>query len=214
MSPIIQTKIYHIIHLDRLSSIVNDGFLWCDREAVKRVSIGTSIGMDKIKLRRLNELTLKNNYPELFVGDCVPFYFCPRSVMLYLIYRANHDELQYQGGQDSILHLQADLYKTIEWAKQFSRKWVFTTSSAASKYFDDYSNMAELSLIEWDAVNARDWTECREKKQAEFLIEYSFPWHLITYIGVKNEVDFKKVASILQYNPHQPRIEIKPQWYY
>jgi hypothetical protein len=33
------------------------------------------------------------------VADYVPFYFCPRSVMLYLIHRGNHPELTYQGGQ-------------------------------------------------------------------------------------------------------------------
>jgi len=46
------------------------------------------------------------------VGDCVPFYFCPRSVMLYLIYQGNHPDLQYHGGQDLVLHLEADLYRS------------------------------------------------------------------------------------------------------
>jgi hypothetical protein len=45
---------------------------------------GTVIGMNNIKQRRLNELTLAS-HPGLHVGACVPFYFCPRSVMLFLI---------------------------------------------------------------------------------------------------------------------------------
>ena len=30
-------KIYHIAHVDRLASIVADGFLWCDAELQQRV---------------------------------------------------------------------------------------------------------------------------------------------------------------------------------
>ena len=30
-----QPKIYHIMHVDRLPSIVADGYLWCDAEIVR-----------------------------------------------------------------------------------------------------------------------------------------------------------------------------------
>jgi hypothetical protein len=30
-------KVYHIVHVDRLPSIVSDGCLWCDAEVVRRV---------------------------------------------------------------------------------------------------------------------------------------------------------------------------------
>ena len=76
-----EPKIYHLIHVDRLPSIVSDGQLWCDAEMVQRDPAGTSIGISSIKERRLS-LPL-TSHPELHVGDCVPFYFCTRSVMLY-----------------------------------------------------------------------------------------------------------------------------------
>ena len=57
-----------------------------------------------------------NSHPSLCVGDCVPFYFCPRSVMLYVISMRNHAELSYQGGQEPIVHLEADLYDVVAWA--------------------------------------------------------------------------------------------------
>ena len=83
-------KIYHIVHIDRLLSIANNGLL-CDSIVANQVNVGTTIGMNSIKERRLG-LNLKS-HQDLHVGDCVPFYFCPRSIMLYLIYQANHDEL-------------------------------------------------------------------------------------------------------------------------
>lgn len=109
-------KLYHIVHVDRLPSIIADGYLWCDAEIVRRAPPGTTIGMSRIKERRLNELTL-TSHPNLHVGDCVPFYFCPRSVMLYLLHQANHVDLEYRGGQGPIVHLEADLRVSVAWAK-------------------------------------------------------------------------------------------------
>lgn len=107
-------KIYHILHVDKLVSVLNDQFLWSDSEMVNCSSNkGTVIGMNKIKQRRLNELKL-TCYPDLTVGSCVPFYFCPRSIMLYIIHKANHPELSYKGGQEPIIHLEADLYKAAD----------------------------------------------------------------------------------------------------
>ena len=78
-------KIYHIIHVDRLASVIADGCLWCDAQVLQRNRPGTQIGMSNIKQRRLLELRL-SSHPGLLVGGCVPFYFCPRSVMLFIIH--------------------------------------------------------------------------------------------------------------------------------
>ena len=117
-------KIYHIVHVDRLASIAADR-LWCDAEVVRRARPGTTIGMSAIKQRRLSELMLTSQ-PGLFVGECVPFYFCPRSIMLYLIHQGNHRDLAYSGGQGPIIHMEADLRQTVEWAEAQSLRWAFT----------------------------------------------------------------------------------------
>ncbi|MBS0222171.1 MAG: DUF4433 domain-containing protein [Proteobacteria bacterium] len=207
-------KIYHIVHLDRLPSITTDGFLWSDAVMVERQGAGTTIGMSTIKARRLNELRL-SCHPDLRVGQCTPFYFCPRSVMLYLIYRRN-EELAYKGGQEPIVHLEADLYATIEWANRNSWRWAFTLSNAGAHYFEDRSDVARLSEINWDAVRARHWTGSgiKEGKQAEFLIERGFPWHLVERIGVYSRNCVAPVSTAIPPTVHRPRIEILPDWYY
>lgn len=111
-----EPKIYHIVHIDRLASIVADDCLWCDTKMATKSLSGTIIGMNEIKQRR--RTSALNSYPDVCVGDCVPFYFCPRSVMLYLICQANHPELEYRGGQGPIVHLEADLRRAVAWAKR------------------------------------------------------------------------------------------------
>jgi len=87
MSVPARPKIYHIVHIDNLASIVNDGCLWPDSIMIQRQG-GAGIGNSEIKTDRLR-LPVPCN-PGMTVGQCVPFYFCPRSVMLYVISRQNH----------------------------------------------------------------------------------------------------------------------------
>ncbi len=205
-------KIYHIVHVDRLPSIIADGCLWCDVEVERRRPPGTSIGMSSIKQRRLRELQLRS-HPGLYVGQCVPFYFCPRSVMLYLIYRKNQ-ELSYRGGQAPIVHLVADLRKTVQWAESEGLRWAFTLSNAGSYYFEDRCDLADLGEIDWRAVQARKWQTCKEGKQAEFLVERRFSWDLVDEIGVYSERVRKEALAALNASDHRPLVEIQPDWYY
>ena len=205
-------KIYHIVHVDRLPSIIADGVLWSDREARERGVDGTVIGMNSVKERRLcNPL---QSHAGLRVGDCVPFYFCPRSVMLYVIHMSNHPQLEYQGGQDPIVHLEADLRETVAYSDVNNMRWAFTSSNAASSYFEDYADLEALRMLNWTAIRAKYWHECRDEKQAEFLIEGSFPWELVSRIGVRSRRIGDRVLSTIQPHSHRPSVVIKPGWYY
>lgn len=223
MPPPAAPKIYHIVHVDRLPSIIAEGGLLCDAEIVRRTAaapaMGTTIGMTSIKERRLNELEL-SSHPGLRVGGCVPFYFCPRSIMLYLIHCANHAELAYRGGQGPIVHLEADLRDSVAWAERNRSRWAFTLSNAGAYYFEDRADLGQLDAINWDAVQTNRWAgngisrSVKEGKQAEFLIETSFPWQLVTRIGVRSQQVYGQVRAALQAAENKPHVEIKPDWYY
>lgn len=206
-----QPKIYHIVHVDRLPSIIADGYLWCDAEIRKRSGTGTTIGMSHIKERRLRKEL--STHPDLRVGDCVPFYFCPRSVMLHSI-RVGNPNLEYRGGQDPIVHLEADLYETVRRADANRRRWVFTSSNAGAKHFNDYSDLAKLSDLDWGAITARYWSERRDEKQAEFLVEESFPWNLVRRVGVYSPRIRNSALAAMRGAGHQPLVEIRRDWYY
>ena len=211
MQPPAQPKIYHIVHVDRLASIVRDGYLWSDTEVDKRAPGGTTIGMEKIKQWRRGKLL--HSHPDLHVGDCVPFYFGTHSVMLYVIFKQNDPELSYRGGQGSIIYLEADLRQTVAWADEHRLRWAFTTSNAISctEFWRDLANLEEIN---WEAVQAKQWRECKEDKQAEFLIERQFPWNLILRIGVQSEQMRQCAMAVVEAARHKPRVEIRPNWYY
>ena len=210
-------KIYHIVHVDRLSSIIESGRLWSDEVLIELgiAGTGTSIGMSKIKqLRRRRYLSSR---PGLSVGDCVPFYFCPRSIMLCVIYMRNDPDLSYRGGQGPIIHLEADLHETVAWADEHGWRWAFTSSNAASRRSKDYADLARLDEIGWDAIQSDAWAgnaRVKEAKQAEFLMAESFPWKLVSRIGVRSRWIRDRVQTALLASDHSPAVEIKPCWYY
>lgn len=104
--------VYHITHVSNLAGIMAVGGLVSDAAMVLAGGPIASVGMSNIKQRRLSlPVTC---HPGLMVGDCVPFYFCPRSIMLYVIHCANHPDLTYRGGQDPIVHLEVDLHAAVQ----------------------------------------------------------------------------------------------------
>lgn len=137
-------------------------------------------------------------------------------MMLYVIHCANHPELPYRGGQQPIVHLEADLHRVVQWAEANGLRWAFSLSNAGAYYTQFRAELDQLDEINWDAIAAIDLrpADVREAKQAEFLIERLFPWHLVEGIGVHSQAIVPKVASAMQGAMHRPLIEIKQDWYY
>ena len=207
-------KIVHIVHVDRLPSIIKEGLLWCDAEVAERSLSGTTIGIAGIKKRRMSNLL--SSHPDLAVGECVPFYFGPRSVMLYLIDRGNHAELRYRDGQEPIVHLVADLRKTVSWAEDTDLRWAFTLTNAGAAYFEDRCKLDALGEVDWEAVKAKYWSDpvVKEHKQAEFLVENRFAWRLVSRIGVMTKRTRRRVEAALAESEHHPCVEVRRDWYY
>ncbi|HFE47508.1 MAG TPA: DUF4433 domain-containing protein [Nannocystis exedens] len=207
-----EPKIYHITHVDNLPAIIARGELLADSEMVEQGGPAAPIGMRTLKDRRLSIECMN----DLMVGACVPFYLCPRSVMLYVLHRGNHPDLSYTDGQGPIVHLEADLRKTVAWAESCARRWTLSTTNAASFYTDFRFTLQDLGDLCWSSIAARDWrqTTVREGKQAEFLVETSFAWPLVERIGVHSQGTLERATCALAKAAHRPVLEIRKEWYY
>lgn len=207
-------KIYHIVNVDRLPSIIGTGALLSDSEIINLKLPGTTIGMGSIKERR-HGLPVKC-YSNANVGEFVPFYFCPRSVMLFVIHCQNSPELTYKGGQGPIVHLECDLLRVIDALNSVQRSWAFSASNAGAAYTQFWRDTAKLDQLEWDHIAARQWREphIKEAKQSEFLVYKRFSWHLVDRVGVQNRSTYNEAVRALGASQHKPSIIIEPNWYY
>jgi hypothetical protein len=136
--------------------------------------------------------------------------------MLYILHMGNHPELSYRGGQRPLVHLVADLHATVAWAQGVGRRWAFSDRNAGTAYAQFFSKVDQLNQVQWQAVEATDFRDpaIKDGKQAEFLVYESFPWTLVTHIGVKDPATAQKVSGILEESVHQPIVSVEPTWYY
>jgi len=214
-SPPSRPKLYHITHVDNLPGIVADGELLSDGAMIARGGPAQAIGMSGIKRRQVEGLEV-TCHPGTMVGDYVPFYFCPRSVMLFVIHRANHPELTFRGGQGPIVHLEADLHAVVAWAENAGQRWAFSLSNAGAYYTEFRARLDELNQLDWVAISATDFRspDVKERKQAEFLLHERCPFHLIERIGVQTPAVASRAHAALARATHRPVVEIIPQWYF
>lgn len=213
--------IYHITPVDNLPAIIASGGLISDAAMIARGGPKTAIGMGTIKQRRL--ALPVTCHQGLRVGDCVPFYFCPRSIMLYVIHCANNEALTYRGGQGPIVHLEAELNTVVQWADAQQRRWAFSLSNAGAGYTQFRDSLAQLSDIDWQAVASNNFGNgsyapsglpVKEGKQAEFLLDGHFPWALVQRIGVHSNAVALQVQAALSTAAHKPHVSVQPGWYF
>ena len=217
-------KIYHIAHTDRLASIITEGYIWSHAEVEKRNLPGTDIGMAGVKQRRLTK-PMRHSAGNAMLGECVPFHFCPQSLMLYTIHQNSltqqNPELEYEGGQELVVHLEADLNGVVIEANKSGVGWAFTDQHAlmSDEFFTD---LTDLQMLDWEALYAHEPSaprigtdRFRSGRQAEFLIHRLFPWRLVERIGTMNENICDKIENTLRrLDPiHQPEVIVEPSWY-
>jgi len=207
-------KIYHITHKDNVRRIAEAGVLWSDAKRLELNFKCELVGMSEIKRRRLQDLPV-HCHTKTNVGEYVPFYFCARSIMLYILHMGNHPDLTYRGGQQPIIHLESDLHATVDWAEANHKPWAFSDRNAGTRYPNFFKSLAELSNINWQAVASANFSdaEVKEGKQAEFLLFEAFPWHLVEQIGVCDMAVAQDVKRSLEHVKHKPPISVERSWY-
>lgn len=197
--------IYHITAVENLPGILAEGGLHSDAAMAQRHP--TVIGYDHIKKRRLEELSVICCGMR-FVGEFAPFYFCPRSPMLYTINLGNTGRPA--GCQNTIVHL----VSTVAAGIGLGRAWAISDGNAGASYTSFYSELSALESLDWEAIRATSWKGRTHQKSAELLVADFFPWTAVHKIGCHNGGVSSQVAALLRDQPHRPLVETKPEWYY
>ena len=141
------TSIYHITHLRNLPGILELGGLYANSAMARRNVEHISIAHRTIQDRRAT--TRVPLPPGGVLHDYVPFYFAPRSPMLYAIHRGNVQE--YAEGQTPIVHL----VTTAEAIAASDQPFVFTDGHAIMAFTSFYNDLRQLDQVDWDIMRAR-----------------------------------------------------------
>lgn len=209
------THLFHITNIANIPSILEHGGLWCDRERQARCPAAVNIAYQDLKGRRAN--TRVEVGAGGYLCDYVPFYFAPRSPMLFAI--AKGLVPGYLGGQAGVVYL----VSTCELVKEAGLSFVFTDGHAVMKYLtSQFDDLGKLSEIDWPLMRSKYWNDTDEdgdrkrRRQAEFLIRDFCPWGVIKWIGVRDEESARLVQEAMASAgvSDRPSVVTKPGWYY
>nr|WP_295930648.1 DUF4433 domain-containing protein [uncultured Dyadobacter sp.] len=122
------------------------------------------------------------------IGDYVPFYFTPRSIMLYNIVTGYWAPLVPQLSREEIIVVRSEI-------NVLSRngRFFFTDGQANAAYSRHYRDLKDLDKIDWESIQNSNFqksdldTDRPRRYQAEFLVHSHVPLESIESFIVYNE---------------------------
>jgi hypothetical protein len=202
----------HFTHLDQLAAIVEQGLL-SETVAINADARRTEVGNLEIKATRRRRLVPVP--PGGVVADYAPFYFAPRSPMMYAIHRGR--VATYSGGCEELAYL----VTSVERLASLGLTMVFTDRNAVLDAATFRSNPADLdALVDWPLMRATMWANTasepdrRERRMAECLVHGRVPWAAFTEVAVKSAGSKQRaLAAMAKARPQLP-ITVRPSWYF
>lgn len=198
-------KVWHITPISNLASILAAAGLLSDAKlaAVPHEVIGYS----HIKERRLTQYRIPC-CANRFVGEFVPFYFCPRSPMLYTINLGRTGKEP--GCQKDVLHLST----TVAHLMALGQPWAISDGNAGAAHTLFYDDIAAIARLDWPAIRATIWAGRQHAKSAEFLLADFVPIEAIVHIGCFDQEVARRVRDAIRGVSWSPLVTVERHWYY
>jgi hypothetical protein len=216
-------RIFHITAISNLAGIAENRAVQAKALLAERGVAYSNIAYQGAQGKRAVKTVTKG--PGGVVHDYVPFYFAPRSPMLFTIDQGNVEGCSHR--QQDIVHLAT----TVDTVCKTQLKFVFYNFNATLSYAECFDDLDELEKIDWPLFfeepridgyckywNSRydpaKYAQRMETRQAEFLVHREVPLGVFEGIGVFNESKAKEVRTILKAAGVDLPVQAKPGWYY
>ncbi|MCG8654876.1 DUF4433 domain-containing protein [Yimella sp. NH-Cas1] len=203
------TPILHFTRIEHLPTILESGLL--ADEAAKRGPLAIEIGHRGIKeLRRTRAVPCG---PGGFVSHYVPFYFAPRSPMMYAINGGSVPE--YTEGCGRIIYV----VSTVEAVLASGLDLVVSDRNAAVAFASFSANVSDFDdLVEWPLMKERMWNNTaerpdrKERRMAEALVHQRLPVECIVEIVAPTASVAAEARAML--GSLDVPVAVRPEWYF
>lgn len=208
----VPTGVLHFTHVDHLADIVRHGLV-SDTVAQGHGWISREAGNPDIKKKRRAQRVPTG--PGGVVADYVPFYFAPRSPMMFAIHSGRVS--QYTGSTHDLVHLAS----TVERLRDHGSRVVLSDRNAAmtvAVFSEDPSGWDDL--VDWPLMREEMWRstpddpERRDRRMAECLVHGAVPWVALTDVYVADRERQEQVSAIVTSCGSAIRVHVRPDWYF
>lgn len=209
----VPTPVFHFTHVEHLAHVIDRGLL-SDNEAQEEGLLAVEIGNTGIKERRRRRTVPL--FPFGAVADYVPFYFAPRSPMMYSIHCGNVPT--YRDGCDRLVYL----VTTLERLAEMGLDVLLTDRNAVLDFADFmvFDNGGQDDFIDWDLMRAQywnntaQWPDRRERRMAECLVRPRVPWEAFGEVVARNPAVAGEAAQAIALARSTTPVSVRPGWYF
>ena len=205
--------LYHFTTLSNLENIFREGALLCKNQC-------SSFQIDDIAYGNIQDKRSKVEVPHPpygYLHDYVPFYFAPRSPMMYVLTKTH--KIGRRWPADQLIYL----LTSVSQIEFYKLNFVFTDGHAIMKFTRFFDDVIHLDQVDWRVMRLKQWTntvrdqDIERRRQAEFLINDRVPLKLIKGIVTNTQSAFEQVESLkirFDVDKLQAKVGVKPDWYY
>lgn len=205
--------IMHFTHVRNLPGILTAGCIEADSRVDRSSALRVEAGDLNVKARRKDRRVPLAPFGR--VADYVPFYFAPRSPMLYTLAKGNVPT--YTDGQDPLVYLAS----STEAIAAAELPCLFSDGNCASPLTEVFDDLAALeSAVDWEIMTAKMWANTPDdqdrmrRRMAELLVHQRVPVACISLIVVRRETMKGQVGAILAAHGSDIPVAVRPWWYF
>lgn len=149
------------------------------------------------------------------IGEYIPFYFTPKSIMLFNIITGYWHPLVQKRNQSEILIIRcliADL--------ALLPQWFFTDGQGNDFSSNHYNDLDNLELVDWKSIQNGEFSKSDgdfdrpRRYQAEFLVHKQVPLKSVESLNVYNDQAENFVNNYLHLNNINLAVNIQPHYFF
>jgi hypothetical protein len=203
----------HFTHINNLQGILAARCLQADSLVDRSWALKVEAADLDIKaVRKSAQVPLA---PYGCVADYVPFYFAPRSPMLFKLHKGGVPN--YTGGQDPLVYL----VSSAEAVAATGATFVYSDGNCASIVTSFASDLSQIeSVVDWEVIQARMWANTADdpdrmrRRMAEFLVHQRVPLVCLSEVVVRRDTMKTQVENLLASSRADLPVSAKPGWYF
>ncbi|WP_405549879.1 DUF4433 domain-containing protein [Streptomyces microflavus] len=208
-----ERQLFHFTHVRNLLDILTEKQLVSDTVMQGRGGVLMECGDTEVKsTRRARRITVP---PHGCPADYVPFYFAPRSPMLYVISRGG--VATYREGQMPLVYLVTSVDAVVE----SGRPYIFSDGNCANEITRHYTDLRAMpSAVDWEIMEARYWNNTADdgdrmrRRMAELLVHEHLPVSALLEVGTYDHDHARQVQHLLNGAGAELPVSVRREWYY
>ena len=222
-----EQRIYHVTHIRNLAGILNSGGLLAD--ASDAWSARPVVDLSSAPQRAARRAALVAGDDSASVASFVPFFLSPNARLWdSLLTEADDPRLSPEAHRAETY----DFVILVSTVRKLLDAQAAAAATSAAAPSAAKTSAAAVAVANGDAAGAltrfgaapdtaermlrslRADQESQKIREAELLVTESFPFELITLVGVANDKVRDAVRGILAVGAHKPKVVVYPPWFH